>query len=78
VASGEVSDGTGVVGVTEGVAVPETVVLGVPLGVGVADVLLGLGVAVLLCDGLGWLLSLGDGAGFGFETVAPGGGRTSR
>jgi hypothetical protein len=43
-----VSDGTGVVGVTEGVEVPETVVLGVSLGVGVVDVLLGLGVAVWL------------------------------
>jgi hypothetical protein len=48
VASGEVSDGTGVVGVTEGVEAPETVVLGVLLGVGVADVLLGPGVVVLL------------------------------
>jgi len=47
VASGEVSDGNGV-GVTEGVEVPETLVLGVSLGVGVVDVLLGLGVAVLL------------------------------
>jgi hypothetical protein len=77
VASGEVSDGTGVGG-TEGVEVPETVVLGLSLGVGVADVLLGKGVAVLLCVGRDWLLSVGDGAGFGFETVAPGGGRTSR
>lgn len=75
-ASGEVSDGTGV-GVTEGVVVPETVVLGLSLGVGVGDVLLGKGVVVLLCVG-DWLLSVGDGAGFGFETVAPGGGRTSR
>jgi hypothetical protein len=47
VASGEVSDGTAV-GVSEGVEVPETVVLGVSLGVGVVDVLLGLGVAVWL------------------------------
>jgi hypothetical protein len=78
VVSGDVSDGTGVVGVIEGVAVPETDVVGVLLGEGVADVLLGLGVAVLLSVGLGWLLSVGDGAGFGFETVAPGGGRTSR
>ena len=76
--SGEVSDGTGVVGVTEGVEVPETVVLGVPLGEGVAGDLVGSGVAVLLSVGRGWLLSVGDGAGFGFETVAPGGGRTSR
>jgi hypothetical protein len=48
VASGEVSDGTGVVGVTEGVEVPEPVVLGVLLGVGVTDVSVGVGVAVLL------------------------------
>jgi hypothetical protein len=80
VASVDVSDGVGVVGVTEGVDVPETVVLVVPLGVGVADVLVGVGVAGLLWVGLGWLLSVGVGSGFGlgFEAVAPGGGRTSR
>jgi hypothetical protein len=48
VASVEVWDGAGVVAVTDGVEVPETVVLGVWLGVGVVDVLVGLGVAVLL------------------------------
>jgi hypothetical protein len=48
VASVEVWDGTGVVAVTDGLEVPESVVLGVWLGVGVADVLVGLGVAVLL------------------------------
>jgi hypothetical protein len=47
VASVEVWDGTGVA-VTDGVEVPETVVLGVWVGVGVVDVLVGLGVAVLL------------------------------
>jgi hypothetical protein len=53
VASVEVWDGAGVVAVTDGVEVPETVVLGVWLGVGVVDVLVGLGVAVLLRVGLG-------------------------
>jgi len=62
-------------GVPDGVGVPEGVALGVLLGVGVDDVLLGLGVAVLLCVGCGWLLSVGDGDVV--PATGAGGGRTS-